>query len=319
MAGHKTKYKKPKDLEASESKAFLKKQIRKDIKDYIIDKYEGYNPNTVEDKQQNVLRKTDKQVIDDVENMVPNKKEVADYYKVNGEHDPKYTAKERAKLQDEDEKSSKDQIQDKIENLTREGKERLVREYVRRKIRKVIAEELDPVGKEDADINNDGKEDESDEYLAARRKAIANALKEQDETEDAPTETEPEEEEEGGTDDTIDPTQPIETPTAEPTAAPTAAPTAPTTAPTAAPEATPSPAAPAEAPVAEPAATPTATKSPEETTSEFIKDLVGVRNKAAFVSKAFHMAYADADPADLKMAIKMLVRSLFKTMRLNKK
>jgi len=31
------------------------------------------------------------------------------------------------------------------------------------------------------------------------------------------------------------------------------------------------------------------------------------------------MAYEEADPNDWKMAIKMLVRSLFKTRRLNKK
>ena len=31
---------------------------------------------------------------------------------------------------------------------------------------------LDPVGKEDEDINNDGKEDKTDEYLKNRRKKI---------------------------------------------------------------------------------------------------------------------------------------------------
>lgn len=31
---------------------------------------------------------------------------------------------------------------------------------------------MDPVGKEDGDIDNDGDEDSSDEYLANRRKAI---------------------------------------------------------------------------------------------------------------------------------------------------
>jgi pyruvate/2-oxoglutarate dehydrogenase complex dihydrolipoamide acyltransferase (E2) component len=41
-------------------------------------------------------------------------------------------------------------------------------------------EELDPVGKEDADINNDGKVDKTDKYLANRRKAIAANLKEGD-------------------------------------------------------------------------------------------------------------------------------------------
>ena len=38
---------------------------------------------------------------------------------------------------------------------------------------------LDPVGKADADINNDGKVDDSDDYLHNRRKAIKKAMKEE--------------------------------------------------------------------------------------------------------------------------------------------
>jgi ElaB/YqjD/DUF883 family membrane-anchored ribosome-binding protein len=40
------------------------------------------------------------------------------------------------------------------------------------------AEGLDPVGKEDNDINNDGKVDKTDKYLLKRRKAIAANIKE---------------------------------------------------------------------------------------------------------------------------------------------
>lgn len=36
---------------------------------------------------------------------------------------------------------------------------------------------LDPVGEEDADVNNDGKVDSTDKYLSNRRKAIAKAMK----------------------------------------------------------------------------------------------------------------------------------------------
>ena len=36
---------------------------------------------------------------------------------------------------------------------------------------------LDPVGKEDGDVDNDGDKDSSDEYLMKRRKAIGKALK----------------------------------------------------------------------------------------------------------------------------------------------
>ena len=42
------------------------------------------------------------------------------------------------------------------------------------------AEALDPVGKEDKDINNDGKVDKTDKYLLKRRKAVVANLKEGD-------------------------------------------------------------------------------------------------------------------------------------------
>ena len=40
-----------------------------------------------------------------------------------------------------------------------------------------ISEAMDAVGKEDGDIDNDGDEDESDEYLAKKRAAISKAIK----------------------------------------------------------------------------------------------------------------------------------------------
>ena len=43
-----------------------------------------------------------------------------------------------------------------------------------------LSEAMDPLGKEDGDIDNDGDEDESDEYLANRRKAISKAIKNED-------------------------------------------------------------------------------------------------------------------------------------------
>lgn len=46
-----------------------------------------------------------------------------------------------------------------------------------------MAEKLDPVGKEDDDINNDGKINKTDKYLANRRKAIAKNIKEGDDHE----------------------------------------------------------------------------------------------------------------------------------------
>lgn len=46
------------------------------------------------------------------------------------------------------------------------------------------APKLDPVGKEDCDVNNDGKEDSTDKYLLNRRKAITKAVKEDAESEE---------------------------------------------------------------------------------------------------------------------------------------
>jgi hypothetical protein len=46
-----------------------------------------------------------------------------------------------------------------------------------------LAELLDKVGQEDDDINNDGKVDKTDKYLATRRKAIASNIKEGDDHE----------------------------------------------------------------------------------------------------------------------------------------
>ena len=40
-----------------------------------------------------------------------------------------------------------------------------------------IQEDLDPVGSEDGDIDNDGDSDDSDKYLAKKRKAISKAIK----------------------------------------------------------------------------------------------------------------------------------------------
>jgi hypothetical protein len=49
----------------------------------------------------------------------------------------------------------------------------LLRKYI-----DIINEGLDPVGKEDADIDNDGDTDKSDQYLLRRRKAISKDIEE---------------------------------------------------------------------------------------------------------------------------------------------
>jgi len=40
-----------------------------------------------------------------------------------------------------------------------------------------LSEKMDPVGKEDGDVDNDGDKDSSDKYLVKRREAISKAMK----------------------------------------------------------------------------------------------------------------------------------------------
>ena len=129
---HKSKYKAPKDLEKSQ-----KPKARKDLKDYTAeDKDEKMNPNSTGEKQQNVLRKTDKEVIDNGSQFL-DIKDSERMYDVTGEkHDPKKAAKVMKKRQ-EDSKKTKE----KIGNLTLEQKERLVREVIRRKIKLALREQ----------------------------------------------------------------------------------------------------------------------------------------------------------------------------------
>lgn len=61
-------------------------------------------------------------------------------------------------------------LQQRLESLYEDLGTKLGRYYE-------LDEALDPVGKEDGDIDNDGDKDETDKYLANRRKAIAKAMK----------------------------------------------------------------------------------------------------------------------------------------------
>lgn len=47
-------------------------------------------------------------------------------------------------------------------------------------VKSVAEKKLDPVGKADDDIDNDGDVDDSDKYLKNRRKAIGKAIKKED-------------------------------------------------------------------------------------------------------------------------------------------
>jgi hypothetical protein len=134
---HKSKYKKPENT---------KYKSRKDLKDYTIDDKDGnMNPKSTGEKQSNVLRKTDKPMVDDGNMDVKWNADDRLYKDLeDGEYDEKHAAKVLKKRQDQDEKDNEKNIKDKIENLTREQKERLVREYLRRKIEKVLYEQALP-------------------------------------------------------------------------------------------------------------------------------------------------------------------------------
>ena len=141
---HKSKYKKPENK---------KHTYRKDIKDYTMDdKDEKMNPKSAGEKLPNLLRKTDKEVIDNG-SLVPKYEADDRLYKdlEDGEYDPKTALKRLTKRQDDEAKDVADVLADKIENLTREQAERIVREYVRRKIERVINEQIAPEDEEPID------------------------------------------------------------------------------------------------------------------------------------------------------------------------
>ena len=51
-----------------------------------------------------------------------------------------------------------------------------LKEAIKNEIRSILSEKMDPVGKEDDDINNDGKVDKTDDYLKNKRDAISKAV-----------------------------------------------------------------------------------------------------------------------------------------------
>ena len=157
MAGqkHKSKWKAPKDLEKSQ-----KIEARKDLKDYTHDDKDGaQNPySDRKNKQDMVPRKTDKLVIDDIENMVPDMDAMDRLYKdlEEAEYDTKHARKVLKKRQEDDTKEYMDKrettdhgvttlpLEEKLSKLSEEDRERLVREYFRRKIVQVLQEQPAP-------------------------------------------------------------------------------------------------------------------------------------------------------------------------------
>ena len=153
---HKSKYKAPKDLEKSQ-----KPKTRKTMKDYVGDDAPNMVPGGVKGVVPNVPRKYATDVIDNVENMVPDIKERL-YKKIEeGEYSAEHARKVFEKLQIEDtdgflekleridhgaitnsmvEPENEEKLQERVNRLSEDNKDRLIREYVRRKIALMIRE-----------------------------------------------------------------------------------------------------------------------------------------------------------------------------------
>jgi len=159
---HKTKYKEPKDMAKSQ-----KAETRKDIKDYTSEDNYGMVPNSTKQMQPLVARKYATEVIDDVENMVP---EITDrlYKKVEeGEYTEGFMKKlERINhgaitnslVKPENEET----IKESISKLSKSEKEQVIRKYVRNKIAKVLREnyvfEQEDVEADDTEVDVDTPE-----------------------------------------------------------------------------------------------------------------------------------------------------------------
>ena len=76
--------------------------------------------------------------------------------------------------------TTKDAIQKIFEKKMSDAKD-LIDEALNQKLAQYLSDmheaKLDPVGKEDGDIDNDGDEDDTDSYLLNRRRAIGKAMK----------------------------------------------------------------------------------------------------------------------------------------------
>ena len=79
--------------------------------------------------------------------------------------------------------SSKEVVQKIFERSMTDAKDvidSLLYEKLSESLLSLNEKKLDPVGKEDGDIDNDGDEDDTDSYLLNRRKKIGQAMKKED-------------------------------------------------------------------------------------------------------------------------------------------
>ena len=154
-----------------------KHKARKDLKDYTHDKdVEGMVPNASGEVMPDVPRKDDKELIDDVENMVPKVKDADRVYvtKQMEDGDPKMPAnalKTFSKNQKEDAEelihtlAKKDgSYMSQIKKLTKEQKEELVRRIVKKQIQTFINEAA--LGEQEDESEETSAEETSDDQKA---------------------------------------------------------------------------------------------------------------------------------------------------------
>lgn len=113
---------------------------RKDIKDYTHDANGNLNPYSTKQKQTNVLRKTDKEVVDDGSIFVKYNTNDRLYKDIeDADYNAKHAAKVLKKRQDDGEFKSKD-----ISNLTREQRESILKHYILTQVKKILSEQEEP-------------------------------------------------------------------------------------------------------------------------------------------------------------------------------
>ena len=64
-------------------------------------------------------------------------------------------------------------------NMDKYKKDNKLTELIKAALMGPVSEKIDPIGKEDDDINNDGKVDKTDKYLKNKRKAVSKAINKQ--------------------------------------------------------------------------------------------------------------------------------------------
>jgi hypothetical protein len=87
-------------------------------------------------------------------------------------------AKKKAKSESIDPTAFRSKFEQMVEAKKEESESdvKKQKEEKKKKIAKIVDEAMDPVGKEDDDINNDGKKDKTDDYLKNRRSAVSKAV-----------------------------------------------------------------------------------------------------------------------------------------------